>query len=60
MGPSYLRYMLMREQMLIAVFIVPVTLRAEPEFKIIPAVLGPAADGTFMFRYDTCFCGTAT
>jgi hypothetical protein len=42
--------MLMCEQMILAVFIIAFTFGAEPEFQMIPVLLGSSADRTFMLR----------
>ena len=41
--------MLVREQMVLAVFIIALAFRAETELQIIPILLRPPADGAFMF-----------
>ena len=46
MAPS----VLMCEQMILTIFIIAVTLRAEAKLQVVPVQLRPAADRTFMLR----------
>ena len=43
--------MLMRKEMILAVFIISVTLRTEPKLKIVSILLRSSADRTFMLGY---------